>query len=292
MTVKAPAGEVFEFLAEPESLPLWATCFCDSIRKEDGCWIVTSERGDSYLTVDANRVGGIVDLYAGPTLESMALLPIRIATLGGGETAAIFSFLKEPSIPDADYERRYRELVSEVSGLAERFGGGDVSSEPVKSRVYPGFVTSKPQELRDFYRDRLGFSVSFDSPFYVQLVHPLTGDQLGLMGKDAQGCGSHREFETEANGFGYWLSVETLSVDADFERLRAEGAPVVEEPKNQPWGERTCIVKDPNGTLVYLSQKNGAMDKSLRQYVVMDTAALALHRGTKKPDSRGVGLGV
>lgn len=274
MTVSASAGEVFEFLAEPENLPLWMTGFCESVRREDGRWIVASRGGDLHVAVDANRAGGIVDLYFGPELDSMALLPIRIATLSGGETAAIFSFFKEPGVEDVVYEGEYRERVCEVSGLAERFGGGDVSFEPGKSRVYPGFVTAKPQELRDFYRERLGFAVSFDSPFYVQLVHLATGDQLGLMGKDAQGCGSHCEFETEANGFGYWLSVETLSVDADFKRLRAEGVPVVEEPKNQPWGERTCIVKDPNGTLVYLSQRNGAMDKSLRRYVVRDAAAL------------------
>lgn len=43
-------------------------------------------------------------------------------------------------------------------------------------------------------------------------------------------------------------------LDATFEQLRAAGAEIVEEPKEQPWGVRDCAVRDPSGNLVRIDQ--------------------------------------
>lgn len=43
-------------------------------------------------------------------------------------------------------------------------------------------------------------------------------------------------------------------LDASFEKLRAAGAEIVEEPKDQPWGVRDCAVRDPSGNLVRIDQ--------------------------------------
>jgi catechol 2,3-dioxygenase-like lactoylglutathione lyase family enzyme len=47
-------------------------------------------------------------------------------------------------------------------------------------------------------------------------------------------------------------------LDATFEKLRASGAEVVEEPKDQPWGARDCAVRDPSGNLVRIDQSPAA----------------------------------
>jgi len=41
-------------------------------------------------------------------------------------------------------------------------------------------------------------------------------------------------------------------VDAVFEDARASGAPIVGEPKDEPWGERVAHLRDPDGNLVHL----------------------------------------
>jgi len=56
-------------------------------------------------------------------------------------------------------------------------------------------------------------------------------------------------------------------VDAEYERLLADGLAFREQPTDQPWGERTCVTVDPNGVLIYLSKLNGKMDPELEQYV-------------------------
>jgi catechol 2,3-dioxygenase-like lactoylglutathione lyase family enzyme len=47
-------------------------------------------------------------------------------------------------------------------------------------------------------------------------------------------------------------------LDASFEKLRAAGAEIVEEPKDQPWGTRDCAVRDPSGNLVRIDQPPAA----------------------------------
>ncbi len=39
-------------------------------------------------------------------------------------------------------------------------------------------------------------------------------------------------------------------LDAEHERLRAEGVPITLPPREEPWGERLFLVEDPNG-IVY-----------------------------------------
>ena len=45
----------------------------------------------------------------------------------------------------------------------------------------------------------------------------------------------------------------TDDVDAAFERLRAHGAEVLQEPIEQPWGPKDCAFRDPSGNLVRIS---------------------------------------
>ena len=46
----------------------------------------------------------------------------------------------------------------------------------------------------------------------------------------------------------------TDDLDATFERLRAAGAEIVQEPADQPWGARDGAVRDPSGNLVRIDQ--------------------------------------
>jgi predicted enzyme related to lactoylglutathione lyase len=47
-------------------------------------------------------------------------------------------------------------------------------------------------------------------------------------------------------------------LDAAFEKVRASGAEVLQEPMDQPWGPRDCAFRDPSGNLVRVSQTAAA----------------------------------
>ncbi|GAA2808266.1 VOC family protein [Kitasatospora sp. CM 4170] len=47
----------------------------------------------------------------------------------------------------------------------------------------------------------------------------------------------------------------TDDVDATFERVRASGAEVLQEPIDQAWGPRDCAFRDPSGNMVRIQQQ-------------------------------------
>ena len=50
----------------------------------------------------------------------------------------------------------------------------------------------------------------------------------------------------------------TDDLDATFEKVRASGAEIVDEPTEQPWGTRDFAVRDPSGNLVRIDQPPAA----------------------------------
>jgi catechol 2,3-dioxygenase-like lactoylglutathione lyase family enzyme len=46
----------------------------------------------------------------------------------------------------------------------------------------------------------------------------------------------------------------TDDLDAAFEKVRASGAEVVQEPAEQPWGVRDCAFRDPAGNLTRIDE--------------------------------------
>jgi predicted enzyme related to lactoylglutathione lyase len=46
----------------------------------------------------------------------------------------------------------------------------------------------------------------------------------------------------------------TDDLDATFEKVRASGAEVLQEPMAQPWGVRDCAFRDPSGNMIRINQ--------------------------------------
>ncbi len=53
-----------------------------------------------------------------------------------------------------------------------------------------------------------------------------------------------------AKGAFYGVHFRAEDLDAAFEKVRAAGAEIVQEPTDQPWGTRDFAVRDPSGNLV------------------------------------------
>ncbi|WP_214410181.1 VOC family protein [Sphaerisporangium fuscum] len=47
----------------------------------------------------------------------------------------------------------------------------------------------------------------------------------------------------------------TDDLEAAFQRVRASGAEVLQEPVDQPWGPRDCTFRDPSGNMVKIQQE-------------------------------------
>ena len=113
-----------------------------------------------------------------------------------------------------------------------------------------------PRSLR-FYRDLLGFRVTFSHPeqgepgfVALQLGE---GAELALADvRDPESVHLHGKTVRPASGHGFELCVYADDVDDAVSALRAAGVRVLAEPADQPWGDRMAYVEDPQGNPVML----------------------------------------
>jgi hypothetical protein len=119
--VDAPSRKVFEFLSAVDNLPSWATDFARELKYEHGKAKVVNGLGEFYFSIDADPRTGVIDMYAGPTEDEMALFPSRVVALGPEQSAYTFTMFKAPEMDDALFESQYRSLQHEFENIRARF---------------------------------------------------------------------------------------------------------------------------------------------------------------------------
>ena len=117
----APRDEVFDYLSRLENLPEWATDFAQELKYEDGAAKVVNGHGEFYFRIEADVKTGVIDMYAGPSEEELALFPTRVVALGDSKSAYSFTMFKAPGMPDELFESQYESLRREFDNIRARF---------------------------------------------------------------------------------------------------------------------------------------------------------------------------
>lgn len=134
----------------------------------------------------------------------------------------------------------------------------------VLSRAFPNILTEDVSGTRDFYVGLLGFKVSFESDWFVNLN---TGGEpayeLGIWRRDHELI--PRSFQQPPAGVV--LSFVVDDVDAVHSAAVGRGIRVVAPPRNLFYGARQLLVVDPNGILVDVSTPV-AMDEEFASSLV------------------------
>ena len=123
----APKDTVFDYLSELENLPDWATDFARELKFEDGKAKVVNGLGEFFFEIDADRETGVIDMYAGPTEDELALFPTRVVPLGEEKSAYLFTMFKQPGMPDDLFESQYESLRREFDNIRARFAADRAS---------------------------------------------------------------------------------------------------------------------------------------------------------------------
>jgi predicted enzyme related to lactoylglutathione lyase len=126
------------------------------------------------------------------------------------------------------------------------------------------FITVDDQEKAlAFYRDvldlRVTNDVSFEEMRWLSLSPPSQpGVEIVLMtpAQNPDASAADREAATAllAKGLLNGVIFATDDCDATFEKIRAAGADVLQEPVNQPYGVRDCAFRDLAGNMLRFSQ--------------------------------------
>ena len=118
-----------------------------------------------------------------------------------------------------------------------------------------------PDAALAFYRDALGLEVRNDvARESFRWITVGAGSQPGVeIVLTNYVNGSPADGDTVAallaKGAMNGVHFHSDDLDAAFEKLRAAGAEVVQEPADQPWGVRDGAVRDPAGNLVRIDQQ-------------------------------------
>jgi catechol 2,3-dioxygenase-like lactoylglutathione lyase family enzyme len=129
------------------------------------------------------------------------------------------------------------------------------------SLQYSHITVNDPDESIPFYRDALGLEVLNDvASGGHRWVTLGSTDQPGVeivlsdphAGRSQQDGDALQELVNKGSLGPIVFRTEDL--DAAFERVRASGAEVLQEPIDQPWGPRDCAFRDPSGNTVRILQ--------------------------------------
>ena len=125
------------------------------------------------------------------------------------------------------------------------------------------FVNDMPTMIR-FYRDVLGFEIKeAEDAVNVYLIKDGTLFMLYERKNFEKMTSRKYEYLKGLNGhFEIALYVDTFEeVDIEFAKAVAKGATPVLEPTDEPWGQRTCYIADPEGNLIEIGSFNKPFER-------------------------------
>lgn len=112
---------------------------------------------------------------------------------------------------------------------------------------YPVIMTGDVAGTAAFYIAHFGFEAAFSNDWYVHLTSRQDRSvNLAIL------HGDHATIPAEGRGRvgGLLLNFEVADVDAEHERLKGAGLPILLSLRDEDFGQRHFITRDPNGVLL------------------------------------------
>ncbi|MCY1138426.1 VOC family protein [Actinoplanes sp. Pm04-4] len=110
-------------------------------------------------------------------------------------------------------------------------------------------ITDHVDRLTGFYEQVTGQAAKRHTPDFAEIALP--GATLAIGGTATVKLFGEGSAEPAANRTAI-VEFRVDDVDAEFARLRPMLDDVVQEPTTMPWGNRSLLFRDPDGTLVNL----------------------------------------
>jgi catechol 2,3-dioxygenase-like lactoylglutathione lyase family enzyme len=115
------------------------------------------------------------------------------------------------------------------------------------TRILTTICSDLLAESRDFYVTLLSCEVSYDSDWYIQLCSPSNKElEFGIILRTNSLVPP--EYQTAPSGM--YLTFVVPDVDLVYEKALVMGLRIVQEPKNEFYGQRRFLTLDPSSCLV------------------------------------------
>jgi len=119
--------------------------------------------------------------------------------------------------------------------------------------MFPVMVAKDLVALKDFYETMFGFkAVFYDPSFYLHLVSPQSGIQLGFLVPNHASQPSFLQPLMDTSG--YVISFEVKDAATSYAEAQKQNLNVVMDMKDESWGQRHFMVQDPAGFKIDIVQ--------------------------------------
>jgi predicted enzyme related to lactoylglutathione lyase len=109
-----------------------------------------------------------------------------------------------------------------------------------------------PDASAKFLVEHFGFQVQMSADGFVSLDRPDAGFNLIYL---RTGLPTFKPARIAGDaGQGMLLAFVVDDIDAEYDRVRREGVPIITPIETEPWGERYFQSLDPNGIVIQLVQ--------------------------------------
>jgi hypothetical protein len=115
--LSAPQADVFAYLSDIEHLPEWANEFARELRREGDDYKVVNGLGEFWFRIEADPDSGVIDMFAGPAKDRMAVFPTRAVALPDGRTAYTFTMFQGPDMSDDLFDAQHGSLQREFANI-------------------------------------------------------------------------------------------------------------------------------------------------------------------------------
>ncbi len=124
-------------------------------------------------------------------------------------------------------------------------------------------MTDRVEETANFYVDNFRFAKAFDSDWYVHL-QSTEDDNVNLAILD----GTHETIPEAGRGktASLLINFEIEDVDAEYERAIEIGLPILLSLRDEPFGQRHFITRDPSGTMIDIIKPIPPSEEFLAQF--------------------------
>ena len=114
-------------------------------------------------------------------------------------------------------------------------------------KILTNICSDDLQKSKEFYVELLNFKVKYDSDWYVQLCTSEDSElEYGLIKR------SHelvpKEYQHKPNGM--YITFVVSDVDETYKKAIEMSVPIIQEPRNEFYGQRRFLTQDPDGCLI------------------------------------------
>jgi hypothetical protein len=117
--INRPPEEVYEYAADPASLPEWAPGLGTSVEQIDGQWFVETSTGRAGFAFAPRNTYGVLDHEVTLPTGEVLYNPMRVTRNGSG-SEVVFSLRRNPGTTDEEFDRDAGLVAADLARLKAR----------------------------------------------------------------------------------------------------------------------------------------------------------------------------